>query len=221
MTLALLNEIGIETSFVGNKIVVCHAELVSASQLTVESDWSSASYWYSIVALSKIGTQITLSSYKENSLQGDSALVTIYQDFGVETTFNTDNSITISKINNCQLSIVNYQLNGIVGIDEVELTNTAVFEQTNVGQNIAVTPNFELAGLHADRYTLVQPTGVSGSIVKADQVITFGVLPSKVFGDVAFTISATGGASGQPIVFTSSDESIATVSGNQVTKDLS
>ena len=99
MTLTLLNEIGVKTSFVGNKITVCHAELVSASQLTVESDWSSASYWYSIVALSEIGIQISLSSYKENSLQGDSALVEIYQDFGVETTFNSDNSITISKVN--------------------------------------------------------------------------------------------------------------------------
>ncbi|MBV2196317.1 MAG: 3-phosphoshikimate 1-carboxyvinyltransferase [Flavobacterium sp.] len=99
MTLALLNEIGVTTSFVGNKITVCHAELVSASQLIVESDWSSASYWYSIVALSSIGTQITLSSYKKNSLQGDSALVNIYQDFGVETTFNTNSSITISKVN--------------------------------------------------------------------------------------------------------------------------
>ncbi|TXI62116.1 MAG: 3-phosphoshikimate 1-carboxyvinyltransferase [Flavobacterium sp.] len=113
MTLALLNEIGVTTSFVGNKITVCHAELVSASQFTIESDWSSASYWYSIVALSEIGFQVTLSSYKENSLQGDSALVNIYQDFGVETTFNTDNSITISKerIHNSQLTTHNSQLN--------------------------------------------------------------------------------------------------------------
>ena len=111
MTLTLLNEIGVKTSFVGNKITVCHAELVSASQLTVESDWSSASYWYSIVALSEIGFQVTLSSYKENSLQGDSALVEIYKDFGVETVFNEDNSITITKTKNHQLSIVNYQLN--------------------------------------------------------------------------------------------------------------
>jgi 3-phosphoshikimate 1-carboxyvinyltransferase len=113
MTLALLNEIGVETSFVGNKITVCHAELVSASQLTVESDWSSASYWYSIVALSDIGFQVTLSSYKEKSLQGDSALVNIYQDFGVETVFNNDNSITISKerVHNSQLTAHNSQLN--------------------------------------------------------------------------------------------------------------
>jgi 3-phosphoshikimate 1-carboxyvinyltransferase len=111
MTLALLNEIGVKTTFEGNIIKVCHAEFVSASQLTVESDWSSASYWYSIVALSEIGTQITLSSYKENSLQGDSALTNIYQDFGVETVFNEDNSISITKAKNHQLSIVNYQLN--------------------------------------------------------------------------------------------------------------
>jgi 3-phosphoshikimate 1-carboxyvinyltransferase len=113
MTLALLNEIGVETSFFGNKITVCHAEIVSASQLTVESDWSSASYWYSIVALSDIGFQVTLSSYKEKSLQGDSALVNIYQDFGVETVFNNDNSITISKerVHNSQLTAHNSQLN--------------------------------------------------------------------------------------------------------------
>ncbi|POS02563.1 3-phosphoshikimate 1-carboxyvinyltransferase [Flavobacterium croceum DSM 17960] len=113
MTLEILHEIGIKTSFLGNKITVCHAELVSASQFTIESDWSSASYWYSIVALSEIGFQVTLSSYKENSLQGDSALVNIYQDFGVETVFNYNNSITISKerIHNSQLTTHNSQLN--------------------------------------------------------------------------------------------------------------
>lgn len=110
MTLALLNEIGVKTSFVDNKIIVCHSEMVEATEIIVESDWSSASYFYSIVALSDIGTEITLSSYKENSLQGDSVLAEIYQDFGVETTFE-NNSILLRKKNNCQLSIFNYQLN--------------------------------------------------------------------------------------------------------------
>ena len=111
MTLALLNEIGVKTSFVGNKISVKPQFTIHNSQFTIESDWSSASYWYSIVALSEIGTQISLSSYKKNSLQGDSALANIYQDFGVETVFNEDNSITITKTKNHQSSIVNYQLN--------------------------------------------------------------------------------------------------------------
>lgn len=105
MTLQLLNEIGVKTSFENNKITVSHTELVSASTLTIESDWSSASYWFSIVALSEIGTQITLSSYKKDSLQGDSSLVEIYKNFGVETVFE-NNSITISKSGNGNLETV-------------------------------------------------------------------------------------------------------------------
>ena len=99
MTLAILNEIGIETSFIENKITVKPQSAIQNSKFTIESDWSSASYWYSIVALSEIGTQITLSSFKENSLQGDFALVEIYKNFGVETVFNDNNSITVSKVN--------------------------------------------------------------------------------------------------------------------------
>lgn len=100
MTLALLNEIGVETSFADNKIVVKPQTINYKPQIIyVESDWSSASYFYSIVALSEIGTSITLSSYKKNSLQGDSVLAEIYKDFGVETVFDDNQSITISKIN--------------------------------------------------------------------------------------------------------------------------
>lgn len=99
MTLALLNEIDVETSFLENKIIVKPKSAIQNSKFTIESDWSSASYWYSIVALSEIGTQVTLSSFKENSLQGDFALVEIYKNFGVETVFNDNNSITISKGN--------------------------------------------------------------------------------------------------------------------------
>jgi 3-phosphoshikimate 1-carboxyvinyltransferase len=110
MTLTLLNQVGVKTSFQENTITVCHAELVSASKLTIESDWSSASYWYSIVALSQIGTQITLTSYKQNSLQGDSVLAEIYKDFGIETIFQ-ENAIIIHKAENSQQSTVNRQLN--------------------------------------------------------------------------------------------------------------
>jgi 3-phosphoshikimate 1-carboxyvinyltransferase len=111
MTLALLNEIGVATSFLNNVVVVKPKLSIVNCQLSIESDWSSASYYYSIVALAEIGTKITLSSYKQNSLQGDSALVEIYRNFGVETIFNDNNSITISKINNAQITNHNLQLN--------------------------------------------------------------------------------------------------------------
>lgn len=99
MTLALLNQIGVTTLFENNTIKVTHqSSAITHFPVTVESDWSSASYWYSIVALSEIGFQVTLSNFKKNSLQGDSALVVLYKDFGVGTTFNAEETITISKI---------------------------------------------------------------------------------------------------------------------------
>ena len=138
MTLALLNEIGVMTSFENNVIKVNPTPNTQhPTPLTIESDWSSASYWYSIVALSEIGFQVTLSSYKKNSLQGDSALIEIYKDFGVETTFNSDNSITIFKTKNCQLSIVNYQLNNCPDIAQT-------IAVTSFGLGIAC----DLTGLH-------------------------------------------------------------------------
>lgn len=59
----------------------------------VESDWSGASYWYSVVALSPDATrngettEIELLGLKEKSLQGDSAIVDIMRSLGVESTF--------------------------------------------------------------------------------------------------------------------------------------
>ncbi|RZN84312.1 MAG: 3-phosphoshikimate 1-carboxyvinyltransferase [Winogradskyella sp.] len=104
MTLSLLDQIGVENSFKRNVITVKpKTETVKSQVLVVESDWSSASYFYSIVALSEIGTQIELSSYKKDSLQGDSVLAEIYSQFGVETTYSE------SKIKLSKSSIVNRQ----------------------------------------------------------------------------------------------------------------
>ena len=50
MTLALLEEIGVETSFIENKITVKPLLTINSKLLTIESDWSSASYWFSIIA---------------------------------------------------------------------------------------------------------------------------------------------------------------------------
>ncbi len=96
MTLSLLSEIGVENSFKGNTIKVYPKQQVDNVDLVVESDWSSASYFYSIAALCEVGTKIELSAYKENSLQGDSVLASIYTSFGVETKFE-NNAVVLCK----------------------------------------------------------------------------------------------------------------------------
>lgn len=136
MTLSLLRQIGVDSSFKSQTIVVKPKLSIAHCPLSIESDWSSASYFYAIVALSCIGTEITLSDFRQNSLQGDRALVDIYKDFGVETVFDAG-KITIRKAHDCPLSIVRYPLNNV----------------PDLAQTIAVTclglgVGCELSGLH-------------------------------------------------------------------------
>ncbi len=110
MTLSLLNEIGIETIFNENVIKVSPNNLIKKQTLVVESDWSSASYFYSIIALAKIGSEIKLSAYKFESLQGDSCLADIYTHFGVETTFG-QNFIILKKLRETSSKTLSLDLN--------------------------------------------------------------------------------------------------------------
>ena len=136
MTLSLLSQLGIENSFERNTIKVLPKQSIAKQTIVVESDWSSASYFYSIVASLEIGSQITLSAYKENSLQGDSCLAEIYQHFGV-TTFFKENSIVLTKAKETNTKTL-----------EINLKNAP-----DIAQTIAVTCFSEgiecnLSGLH-------------------------------------------------------------------------
>lgn len=136
MTLGLLSQIGIETSFEGNHIKVSPKENIEAIELVVESDWSSASYFYSIVALSEVGSEIKLSAYKRNSLQGDSILAEIYIEFGVETTF-LNNKIVLKKVKHCQSTSI-----------ECDLANAPDIAQTIAVTCLGLGLGCELTGLH-------------------------------------------------------------------------
>ncbi|RYE18902.1 MAG: hypothetical protein EOP51_21025, partial [Sphingobacteriales bacterium] len=73
-----------------------------------------------------------------------------------------------------------------------------------------------LASLNNANYAATDVTGTL-TIGKAAQTITFAALANKAINAVPFALSATGGASGNAIIFTSSDETVATVSGSLVT----
>ncbi len=63
----------------------------------IESDWSGASYWFSVAALAKDqSTEINLLGLKAKSLQGDSAIVEIMRPLGVESQF-TDAGVRLTK----------------------------------------------------------------------------------------------------------------------------
>ena len=136
MTLGLLDELGIPNSFEGNLIKVSPKASVAPTRLVVESDWSSASYYYSIVALSAVGSEIILSAYKKNSLQGDSVLTDLYKAFGVETTFG-EHMVTLKKTNVPQAAKV-----------EFDLANAPDIAQTIAVTTFGLGMECHLTGLH-------------------------------------------------------------------------
>lgn len=79
------------------KTITVSAKPYTPGPYTIESDWSGASYWYSVAALAEDeATEIELLGLKEKSLQGDSAIVDIMRPLGVDSTF-TDAGVKLTK----------------------------------------------------------------------------------------------------------------------------
>ena len=93
MTLTLLERVGVTTRFQGQIIQVEPLAQVNPMTLSVESDWSAASYYYSLMALSPEGSELKLSVLRQDSLQGDRVLTDLYTAFGVESEFKDDGVI--------------------------------------------------------------------------------------------------------------------------------
>lgn len=149
MTLQLLHQVGIEASFSGQEIIIKpFTESPKVKEITVESDWSSASYFYSISALlfstQQADTQkpiakamLNVSSYKQDSLQGDSILQELYTQLGVQSSFD------------------GYHVS-LSSLDDFKLPETIQFDLANapdIAQTIAVTclglgVGCRLTGLH-------------------------------------------------------------------------
>ncbi len=95
MTLALMAHFGVEHHWNGASIRVAKQHYRSGTY-QVESDWSAASYWYSMVAMSDVGARVELPGLRENSWQGDQAVVALMAHLGVDTTY-TETGLILEK----------------------------------------------------------------------------------------------------------------------------
>ncbi|HZJ36597.1 MAG TPA: 3-phosphoshikimate 1-carboxyvinyltransferase, partial [Gillisia sp.] len=82
MTLEILQNAGVNGSFEDNRILIAHQEELPSKTINIESDWSSASYFYSQAAIIETAS-LSLSNYRKSSLQGDSCIADIYGQLGV------------------------------------------------------------------------------------------------------------------------------------------
>lgn len=135
MTLQLLKYFGIEANNSAKQVVIEPMQEVAAKSLEIESDWSSASYYYSLAAISS-STSITLSSYRKNSLQGDAEVAEIYRSLGVETNY-FENSIQLTKKPGKRPKSI-----------KLDLKNTPDIAQTIAVTCLALGVACDLHGLH-------------------------------------------------------------------------
>ena len=139
MTLLLLERFGIKTKFEGQTIKVEFNNSPKKIDQIVESDWSSASYIFSIVALSK-ESEISLKTFKPKSLQGDSVIQKIYKRLGVSSFFK-GNDLLLKKVNSKLPKKIYY-----------DLSNSPDIAQTITVTCFGLGIECELVGLHTLKF---------------------------------------------------------------------
>jgi 3-phosphoshikimate 1-carboxyvinyltransferase len=135
MTEKLMQDLGFNVEFEDTSIKIKSKPTLEVQNFDVESDWSSASYFYSLVALNP-DLSLELKTFKKESLQGDAALSKLYEPLGVKTTYNRD-SIILENTKEIDESVYERNLN-----DNPDLAQTIAVTCFGLGKSC------KLEGLH-------------------------------------------------------------------------
>ena len=89
MTVGLMRRFGVEvTETDDGRTFAVAPQPIRAVPFTVEADWSAASYWYELMALTRdASATVLLRGLTRDSLQGDAAIAELFERLGVRTTF--------------------------------------------------------------------------------------------------------------------------------------
>ena len=98
MTLKLMGEFGIFHTWQENTIEIKPQKYI-AKDYDIEADWSAASFWYEIAALSR-SCNIILNGLSKNSIQGDRKVIELFKNLGVQTKFKNGSTILTKKKEN-------------------------------------------------------------------------------------------------------------------------
>ncbi|WNJ19231.1 3-phosphoshikimate 1-carboxyvinyltransferase [Pontibacter sp. G13] len=138
MTRGLMSHFGVESHWEGATIVVPE-QSYQGGTLTIESDWSAASYWYSMLSIATEG-EVFLEGLKSNSWQGDRGISDIMVHFGIQTQFE-EGGIRLTKI----------PMEDPQGLLEWDFTKTPDLAQTMAVVSAATGKPIKMSGLHTLR----------------------------------------------------------------------
>lgn len=110
LTLCTMQEFGASAEWTDIDTIMVKPIPYKECPYLIENDWSAASYWYEIMALSP-NSEIKLEGLRDGSKQGDSVLKYIFSLLGVKTEFEKDNMVAL-KAHRCLLPHLDYDFTG-------------------------------------------------------------------------------------------------------------
>ncbi|QDH77620.1 3-phosphoshikimate 1-carboxyvinyltransferase [Echinicola soli] len=169
MTLELMKQFGVAYSFDDNIIAISPQQYKNTT-FAVESDWSGASYWFSLLACAEEGS-FFLKGLKESSLQGDSKIVEIMDKLGVQSEFKED-GVQLTK-------------KPVIGLESYDFTHCPDLAQTVVVTCALIGQKAQFTGLESLRiketdriYALQQELAKFNAKLEEGENEVFTVIPS-------------------------------------------
>lgn len=141
LTLWVMREFGADAEWTSGDVISVKPRPYQRRDYFIENDWSSASYWYEIVALAKDrDATVRLTGLMDGSKQGDSVVKYIFSLLGVKTVFESKTTgrlqtVTLKKSNRCVPRL------------EYDFVNSPDLAQTIVATCCALGVPFHFRGL--------------------------------------------------------------------------
>jgi len=186
MTARMLQKLGVQVGLNDDKIVVSRARTTTgpadlgAQNWQIESDWSGASYWYSMVALEP-KCRVILRNFKEQSLQGDRVIATLFEQLGVQTVFDDHKqSIMLSGTDTQLPASIEWDL-----IDTPDLAQTIAVCCFGLGIGCHLTGLHTLKIKETDRLTALSDelTKLGGSVKVSQNSLSLSPRQTAIISD--------------------------------------
>ena len=141
LTLWTMREVGADAEWTAVDTITIQPKPYESRPYIIENDWSAASYWYEIVALSDDPeAEVCLEGLMDGSKQGDSSVRYIFSLLGVKTTFGTRKAGVPTKVT---LTKSGHRVNRL----EYDFVNVPDLAQTFVCTCCAMGVPFHFTGL--------------------------------------------------------------------------
>lgn len=169
MTVELMKEFGAAVSWSNNLLSCSNAPYHSTQkEYTIEADWSAASYLYSLLALSKPGSELQIEGLKEQSHQADSVCKTIFASLGVESKFTDDSVLHLRKTDQAIATDFEYDFSDCPDIAQTLAVTTASLGMSgtlNGLQTLKIKETDRIQALHHELEKAGIPTTVTNDSI--------------------------------------------------------